>query len=293
MKSWKIGAISGLIAGIVASIVTVVYLMILYDFGLPFYCAPYHYPSPDIPFQGLAFIEIIFSIIWCVILGIIYSKIYDLIPGKGVLKGLVYGLGIYLIVGIRSVTFYMFYGDVFRAVSNFFIIFVWIAYGITLGIFYEFLYNRGYPKKKRLKIPKHNMTNGIHPGAIGGLSGGILLYVIGTVGFLAGLWPNVVEDPDIYFIIFQFGTHVFFNMIWGIIFGMLFVMFYKKIPKQGMSKGIVFGLTIYFITTFRASIEFIACGYDIGTSFLWITTSFIMMFTVGLVLGLLYRKPPK
>ena len=67
---------------------------------------------------------------------------------------------------------------------------------------------------------------------------------------------------------------------------------YEKIPNQGMLKGIIFGLTIYLITSFRVGIEFLACGYDIAYSSLWITGTFILFFTFGIVLGYLY-KPTK
>jgi hypothetical protein len=291
-NSTKIGGMAGLIAGIIASLVAVfIQWPLLIKLALPFYYVPIYQDAPDISFSNLVAIEIIISTIWGTILGIIYSKIYDSIPGKDVLKGFVYGLGIYLILAIRSVTFYWFYGDIPKAISLIFTIIVWVTYGLILGILYKFLYTKQHPPKKGLRIIKHDIKNGIHPGAIAGLVGGTIMWGIGIVGGAAGLWPPTVPDPDFWFILSQTGAHVLFNMIWGIVFGILFVMFYKNIPSKGISKGIVFGLTVYFITTLRGAIGYLAYGYLI-TFYTHAILSLCMFFIVGLVLGHLY-KPPK
>jgi len=293
MKSWKIGAVSGLIAGIVAGIYTVfIHVPMLFKLGLPYLSLP----PPVTPFAKIITVEIVINVIWGVFLGVVYSKIYDLIPGKNISKSLLFSLICYLINNIRGTTLLLFYGNTLSAISYMLFIFPWIAYALVLGFIYEFLQDRYLTINEKLKIKKHEIRSGIHPGAIAGLLGGIIAFITMVIGIAIGFWPSRIPDPDIGFFLSQLGTHAFFNMIWGVFFGMFFVMFYDRIPDKDIKKGIVFSLTIFFITTFRGNIHQIAYADTpklLLYSYEWITMGFFMFLTVGLVLGLLYRKPPK
>ncbi|MCW4033612.1 MAG: hypothetical protein NWF08_09520, partial [Candidatus Bathyarchaeota archaeon] len=101
MKSWKIGAVSGLIAGIVAGIAGFVHGLSVISIpvlNLNFWGGHYGFDTLTTEvIRRIAYVEITLGIIIWVVAGLIYIKIYDLIPGKGVLKGLVYSLVFYLI----------------------------------------------------------------------------------------------------------------------------------------------------------------------------------------------------
>jgi hypothetical protein len=116
MKSWKVGAIAGLIAGIVAgSIFIFINIPLNFKLGLPYLWYP---PPSDTPFMKFAMTEITFNIIWGIVSGIMYSRIYDLIPGRSILKAIIFGLGLYLIVEVRGAFFSIVYGYVQEAITG-------------------------------------------------------------------------------------------------------------------------------------------------------------------------------
>lgn len=292
-KSLKIGAVAGLMAGVIAGIVAIIIALITFKIGLPYWEL---LPPPVTPLTKITTVEIVINVIWGVFLGTVYSKIYYLIPGKKISKSLLFGLICYLINDIRATSLVLFYGYILSAISGILSIFSWIAYALVLGFIYEFLQGRYLKAKEKLKIKKHSIRSGIHPGAIAGLLGGIVAGIIAAVIGAIGFWPPSVPDPVIGFFLSQLGTHVFFNMIWGVVFGMLFVMFYDGIPGKDIKKGIVFSLVIFFITTFRGNIHqltYSSTPAALFRSYSWIIIGFFMFLTVGLVLGLLYKKTIK
>ncbi|MCW4033283.1 MAG: hypothetical protein NWF08_07855, partial [Candidatus Bathyarchaeota archaeon] len=163
MKSWQIGAIAGLIAGIIAGIVYSIFIKLAVSIG-------FYDPSWRPIFENSFETNIILPIIWGMFFGIIYSKTRSLIPGKGASRDLFFGLILVLIIWIRHATFSLAYGWYLNAIGLFFTgFFKWIAFGLVLGLLYDFLCNRYYPKKKELKIKTYDMQGGILPGAIAGI----------------------------------------------------------------------------------------------------------------------------
>jgi hypothetical protein len=135
--------------------------------------------------------------------------------------------------------------------------------------------------------------SGIFPGAIAGCIYGIMASSGNVLMGILGIWawiPNYLADIE--FLVYQLGTHVFFNLIWGAIFGMLFAFFYERIPGRNISKSLIFSMVIFSITSFRAGIYYLAYG-SFQASFGWIFFGFFAFIPFGLVLGLLYRKPTK
>ena len=102
-NSLKIGAISGFIASLFTGVFLWPFVnnMIIY---LEFWTPEYRWVV-----QNSVQVQILLSIIWGIILGIIYAKAYPVIPGKGALKGLCWGLIIYCIIGIRFTFFNLAY----------------------------------------------------------------------------------------------------------------------------------------------------------------------------------------
>ena len=159
MKSWKIGAIAGLIAGLAMGLVIVlITLPIAFKFGLYYWGLPH---PPEIPFTKIATNEIISNLILGVIFGSIYSKVYPVIPGKGIWKGLPFGLFGYLAHNVYFAIIFLPYLYLDLATRVIFVGLIdWIVFGLFLGISYEFLHNRYYIAKKEPRIIEYDMKGG-------------------------------------------------------------------------------------------------------------------------------------
>jgi len=279
MKNWKIGAVAGLIAGIVAGIVAIITGINLINMGF-FY---WEFPQPTM--IRIVTVEIVTNTILGVILGVIYSKLNEMIPGKDVSKGLLYGLILSLLYCIRWSTLSIMYGYMQTAITWSVYIIPLISYGFVLGVFYEILCNR-YHVPKLKKIIGHDITGGIYPGAIAGLIGGIPVEISNILIFNRHLWSIYLSEICV--LIGQLGTHLFFNMIWGIVFGILFVVFYEKIPGIGIPKGLIFSMIMFLISSFRSGIFILGYG-DLMLGLWQFTGGFTFLF-FGILLGYLYKK---
>jgi len=79
-----------------------------------------------------------FDVIWGIFLAIIYSILYNSIPGKGISKGLVYGIGLYLVSNFRAANLLWSFGNTPDAIFfAYFGIFALIPYGLVLGALYK------------------------------------------------------------------------------------------------------------------------------------------------------------
>jgi len=81
----------------------------------------------------------VIAIVLSAIFGILYSMLYDCIPGKAIVKGLYAGLILWLVKDIASGLYLAFLDWEFSyAISTIFIgFFSWIAYGCVLGALYK------------------------------------------------------------------------------------------------------------------------------------------------------------
>ncbi|WP_455277424.1 hypothetical protein [[Eubacterium] cellulosolvens] len=294
MKSWKIGAIAGLIAGIVASIVATFFNKIGAFLGL------WEDIWRPIISEGII-ATILVTIIFGTIFGILYSKFHSVMSGKDALKGLYFGLILLTIIDIRNSTFLIPYGySLFAAGLIFSGIFKWIVYGLILGFLYDFLYTRYYPIREKLKTISYSVGSGIFPGAIAGIADGIAASIALIVSPLIGLQiAGAPIELTLDFWISQAGAHGTINLIWGIVFGVIFARVYNLIPGKGFMKGLYYGFIIFVITRTN---DAYALGFGLSSSSLFaIRTGLWSMFVgffstgiaLGLVLGLLYRKPVK
>jgi hypothetical protein len=289
-NSWKIGAISGFVASLFTgtflaySLARMAILMELFE--------PWWVPIAE----KSILVTIPLNMIWGVILGIIYSKAYHAIPGKGSLKGLCWGLILYVIIAVRIDTFWLAYGWTTPELFTWLHIILW---GLITGILYEFLCSR-FCLTKELKIKKYSMISGFYPGAIAGFLGGLTASIVAVSGPAIGLWtiPGGPAELSFDFWLGQAGTHIFVNMLWGTIFGLMFPKVYELVPGKGILKGLVYGLTTYFITTFLLG-TYIVPMSAYAEAWIMFTVNVAGMFGTGfangfvfaLVLGLLYRKP--
>jgi len=271
-NSWKIGAVSGLIAGIVFLIVSEIFTRIGLSIGLwDAWWRPFAVDN--------TIVNIPLFVFWGIVLGVIYSKVHSLIPGKGVLKGLIYGLFLFVIVTFRMETFLIPYGAVLNAVGNLFWgIFVWVAFGLSLGFVYKFLHNKYYPAKEEPKIITHDMKSGLLPGSIAGLMQGITAGFVSVIGHLTGQWGVTTGGeilPTIDFWISQFGL----------------------VPDKKIIKGIYYGLIVFLITSGQW-FSWVTVWYANHNAWQFVNIMILNYFVYGfdwliygIVLGLLYRKP--
>jgi hypothetical protein len=97
-------------------------------------------------------LQIYFHFVWCTIFGLFFAKVYNLIPGKGVIKGLFYGLiGLIItegrVIGYSIVQVFYFKAFGLNDVAQFIKfeaeqmgllgLTVWIVFGFVLGLLYR------------------------------------------------------------------------------------------------------------------------------------------------------------
>ena len=93
--------------------------------------------TPMYMLLGLAHISL--GLIWGSIFGAVYAFLYSLIPGKGALKGLYFGLSIWVIKDVAAgsylaLTMMEVNSAIILIVVGFF---MWIVYGLVLGYLYR------------------------------------------------------------------------------------------------------------------------------------------------------------
>jgi len=280
----------GIIAGAICGIITTLAFIIANLMRAPFNFVVSGALTTTFLTAHLLF-EIIIQGTFGAILGIIYSMYYDATPGKGILKGLVYGLILYLIGGLYfGFLALVRYGLGERALSfalgNWWMIFCClVSYGLVLGVLY---------KKPTHTVRKYDVRNGIIPGTIAGAIGGMAAIVSMIVGVNIGIWDPVHVVPGL-LSAFSFTTLHIFEVIvtiaFGAIFGAIFSMYYNSTPRKGITKGLIFGLILYLIKDVRMG--YIGAGYNYfneAIAIFWI--GFFTFTAYGLVLGYLY-KPTK
>jgi hypothetical protein len=308
----KIGATSGLISGIIAGIVGAISTIFVIGIGLPFYLhisEPFRIPVPEI--FG---IEIVLSLIFGILLGIIFLKAYDYVPGKRFSKYIVYGLFCHLIVGIREATFDTIYsGTTLQTLYDFsFWVIIgfpqWIAYGLVLGFLCELLGKREHVEQVEKKIVTGSMGTGAMIGASVGVIAGIVAVIfIMVYEYFVG-WSFIPPSiQDISVIILRFGAHAFPHLIWGAIFGAIFARVYDIIPGKGIMKGLVYSYTILLISTLHQGAIFLAYAaiqppeiliqpwgelkpFLIILGTMWIFVDIFVYAAYGTLIGIFYKK---
>jgi len=306
----KAGIISGLIAGIVAGIIGAIFTIFVMKAGLP-----YLYAGP-LPVTKIFIIEIILTLIWGIILSVIFLKAYDVIPGKRISKYIIYGLFCHLVLGIRIVTFWVPYAMVAESAPWIIIGFPkWIVYALVLGFLYEFLSSKKYIIIDKKEIIKYDMISGVVLGAFLGIINGILANLTLYIGMALGFWYTATGVSfleylkDIEFVTYQFGTQTFIHLLWGAIFGAIFARSYNIIPGKGVTKGLYYGLVVALITGVHKGAFYLAYGYIQPLGVLvpglniemkeffsvfgqeWIVVDLVVYAVYGLLLGKFYKLP--
>jgi hypothetical protein len=130
-------AIAGLISGLLSVIIIMIGRMIRL-FGV---LAPLE--------NALVFSVgwIILTVVFCIFFGLLYKGIYELIPRKGVMKGLFFGLFLWAIKDIVAGAYLIFSGTIvaggllewITAGFNLIVMgsYMWVIYGLVLGALYK------------------------------------------------------------------------------------------------------------------------------------------------------------
>jgi len=220
------------------------------------------------------------------------------------LKGLIFGLFIWFITKVRVEAFDLAYGRFNQAAGSIFYgFFMWISFGLLLGILYDGLLNGEQYHIREKRIKTYDMKSGIIPGAIAGIAGGVASSILSIIGHVTGYFGIITAGEVVSTIEFwwsQAGTHILITMIWGTIFATFFAKVYNLVPGEKVKKGLYYGLIMYAITTFLIGTYVVSwslyhnnwrlASFYFGSCFIIASSMFIVF---GLVLGLLYRKPTK
>jgi len=130
------GMVAGLVGGIVAAVLTFNQLIM----GIPFL---WYWPDFNPPALINVATEFVIMFFWGIIFNVIFVLLYARIPGKDVMKGLYYGLLLYLITWIYWIISVLLYAGTtaqgLQAVgySTMVLCLAYISYGIVLGYFYK------------------------------------------------------------------------------------------------------------------------------------------------------------
>ena len=128
--------IAGAIAGGIGGVAVFLSVFIFIPLGLVEAVGEFEW-SPSL-YAALVFSIVTHDVFWGIVLGFLYSKVYSLVPGEGIMKGLTFAMVIYLIANIRTAHLIGSFGQMLWPK-----IFVWggivffIAYGLVLGYLYR------------------------------------------------------------------------------------------------------------------------------------------------------------
>ena len=134
----KNAILAGAIAGAVADIPVIASVFVLLNMGVfqPPVGSTEMWNSM-IMLLGVAHLAL--DIFWGMIGGVAYSYLYNMIPGKGVVKGLCFGVSIWVIKDVAAgsylaLTMLVVNSAIILIIGGFV---MWIAYGLVLGYLYR------------------------------------------------------------------------------------------------------------------------------------------------------------
>ena len=275
--------VAGLVAGIISGIVATIALISACVLNLPW---------PNLPVSSVLTtpfltthleFEFVINGFFGIIFGIIYSKYYDATPGKGIIKGLCFGLILYLIGGFYpGVHIWERYMDIVSAIGTWWMVFFCLtSYGLVLGALY---------RRPTRAVGKHDVKSGVFSGTVAGVIGGIAATIFMIIGVNLKVWapfvPGILSATS-------FTAHHILEIIvtiaFGAIFGAMYSIYYDSTPGKGILKGLVYGLLLYLISSIRTGVLFAGYGnLSYAISVFWL--GFFTLAVYGLVLGALYRK---
>jgi hypothetical protein len=99
--------------------------------------------------------QLFINMVWGIIFGIIFVKAYNVIPGKGVKKGLIFGMLFFLVASCRLSVYFILWGDLDAFWTYFFIgFFNALFYGLFLGLLYRKPTEATSEKEEEIQVVK-------------------------------------------------------------------------------------------------------------------------------------------
>ena len=142
-KGGLLGAIGGAAGGLIIAILSTNLVLLKLGFftvdELTKVLGPPKAFTPE-TLLAMGIANVTYNTFWGVILGLIYSRTYDVIPSKGIMKGIIFGMVAYLIANIRAAQIFASFGQatVVKVVSILPFGFIYfITFGIIVGYFYK------------------------------------------------------------------------------------------------------------------------------------------------------------
>jgi hypothetical protein len=133
------------------------------------------------------------------------------------------------------------------------------------------------------------MNKSLKIGIISGLIAGFIY------GIVVVITENILAKIGLPFGLFYYAMleiakiEIIFGIFWGIIFGIIYSKIYNVIPSEGIIKGLMFGLFLYFVTSIRIAIWIIPYAFYY-VAFLYIISGILPWIAFGLMLGFLYES---
>ena len=279
----KSGHAAGLVAGFIAGIADIIFGGILAQ--LYVWEFPMSVVLELLPFTATVHTGV--NVVYGVIFGILFAKLYDVIPGKsGFRKGVFWGL-IYAIVPTWWITsYYLAYGAIPMTL-------VWLICGLVVIIFYGpplgYLYEGSQQPVKAEDKRKYKPIAGVIAGLVSGIVAAVLLFIHLSME-IPFFWYYPVDVVPATLITNVVAIGFVLSVIWGIIFGAIFALLYARLPGKNVMKGIYYGLLLFLLSTIFGTIWGLAYGADLQMEFSGLIMGVLAFISYGMVLGYFYKK---
>ena len=134
----KSGNLAIFFAAVIAAVSAVVFSIIFGVIGIAVTTVDPVLIKPDWVLLWVS-VVILMDVFWYTFFGLIFTRVYDIVPGKGILKGLVYSYIVFLISNIRFSVFQLAFWQCPQWLWSFNIlgIFIWTVWGLALGALYK------------------------------------------------------------------------------------------------------------------------------------------------------------
>ena len=129
------------------------------------------------------------------------------------------------------------------------------------------------------------MRSVVYAGAVAGLISGIICSFLGYIWVRMGIFEFTPGS-----LIEILVSMIVLTLIFGTTFGLIYEKFYSLLPSEGLKKGLIFGLMVWFIKDIAAGSYVIFVARNPGIGFDLIVGGLYMWAIYGVILGHIYKK---
>lgn len=131
----------------------------------------------------------------------------------------------------------------------------------------------------------YNLRSVVYAGAVAGLISGIICSFLGYIWVRMGIFEFTPGS-----LIEILVSMIVLTLIFGTTFGLIYEKFYSLLPSEGLKKGLIFGLMVWFIKDIAAGSYVIFVARNPGIGFDLIVGGLYMWAIYGVILGHIYKK---